>query len=94
MSNPVIAWDYTNRFSRFPNGTRFIKDFDFNVGYAVKTNSTTKQPYVYVFMVNLRPEEFGLEIPPTLKENRGGTFSRIISEVINSYLRRNLLLTS
>ncbi len=31
LSNPVIAWDYTNRFSQFPNGARFIRDFDYNL---------------------------------------------------------------
>ena len=27
LSNPSIAYDYANRFSKFPNGARFIKDF-------------------------------------------------------------------
>lgn len=63
ISNPVIAWDNTNRHQRFPNGTRFIADFDYNVGYTIKTNNTTQQQYVYVFMANLKPEEFGLIVP-------------------------------
>ena len=63
LSNPVIAWDNTNRHHRLPNGTRFIADFDYNVGYTIKTNNTTQQQYVYVFMANLKPEEFGLIVP-------------------------------
>lgn len=63
ISNPVIAWDNTNRHHRLPNGTRFIADFDYNVGYTIKTNNTTQQQYVYVFMANLKPEEFGLIVP-------------------------------
>lgn len=41
ISNPAIAWDYTNRHIKFPNGTRFIRDFNYNVGYTVK--KTKKQ---------------------------------------------------
>lgn len=63
ISNPVIAWDYTNRHQRFPNGTMFISDFDYNIGYTIKTNNTTQQQYVYVFMANLKPDEFGLIVP-------------------------------
>ena len=68
ISNPVIAWDNTNRYSRLPNGTRFIRDFGFNVGFSVKTNKTTNKPYVYIFMVNLNPEEFGLKVPTSTNE--------------------------
>lgn len=87
LSNPVIAWDYTNRFSQFPNGARFIRDFDYNVGYTIKTNNTTNQPYVYVFMVNLKPEEFGLEVPSNVSENVQRHISRIVSESINNLVR-------
>ena len=68
ISNPVIAWDNTNSHHILPNGTRFISNFDYNVGYTIKTNNTTQQEYVYVFMANLKPEEFGLKVPPVLKE--------------------------
>lgn len=70
LSNPVLAWDYTNRYSRFPNGGRFIREFDYNIGYIIKTNNITQQSYVYVFMVNLNPQEYGLKLPPTLNENK------------------------
>ena len=49
---------------------------------------------VYIFMVNLKPEDFGLEVPPTLKEDKHDTISRIVSETINNYLKRKLLLVS
>ena len=68
ISNPVIAFDYTNRYRSLPNGTRFIHDFDYNIGYTIKTNKNTDSPYVYIFNVNLKPEEHGLKIPPTLQE--------------------------
>ncbi len=41
----------------------FISDFDYNIGYTIKTNNTTQQQYVYVFMANLKPDEFGLIVP-------------------------------
>lgn len=60
VSNPVIAWDYTNRNIQLKNGTKFIQDFDFNIGYTIITDYTTNSPFVYIFMVNLKPQEFGL----------------------------------
>ena len=42
LSNPSIAFDYANRFPKFPNGAKFIGDFDYNVGYSVKRNRFTK----------------------------------------------------
>lgn len=68
LSNPSIAWDYANRFAKFPNGSRYIRDFDYNIGYTVKTNQYGA--YVYVFIINLKLQEFGLNIPPTIKENK------------------------
>lgn len=65
LSNPSIAWDYANRFAKFPNGARFIRDFNCNIGYTVKTNQYGA--YVFVFMINLKPQEFGLN---TIKENK------------------------
>ena len=68
VSNRSIAWDYADRIRTFRNGTKFIGDFNYNVGYTVKWNS--HEAYVYIFMINLNPQEFGLKIPPTLKENK------------------------
>ena len=47
LSNPSIAFDYTNRFIQYPNGARFIQDFDYNVGYTVKqTMQQIKHMYI------------------------------------------------
>lgn len=70
ISNPVIAFDYTNRYRSFPNGTRFIHDFDYNIGYTIKSNKYTNSLYVYIFNVNLEPDEYGLKVPPTLQESK------------------------
>ena len=70
VSNRAVAWNYNGRNIRFPNGALFIKDFDYNVGYTIKTNKYTEQTYVYVFMMNLKTEEFGLKRPPVIQESK------------------------
>ena len=85
ISNQTIAWDNMGRYPNYNNERRFINDFDYNIGYVIKISSRTNLPYVYVFKVNLKPREFGL-IESKNKINR------IISEVFNQYLRRNLIL--
>ncbi len=72
LSYAKIAFDYANRFRRLPNGCPFIEDFGYNVGYSVKTSKRTHRAYVYVFMINLRTEEFGLKIPPKVPMNISG----------------------
>ncbi len=92
ITNPVIAFDYTNRYRSFPNGTRFIHDFDYNIGYTIKSNKYTNSPYVYIFNVNLKPEEYGLKVPPTLNENKRiiplteSHIRRIIRQTLRQYL--------
>ena len=61
ISNPVIAFDYTNRYRQLSDRRRFISDFDFNVGYTILNDYTTEQPFVYVFMINLKSDEYGLK---------------------------------
>jgi len=85
ISNPTISWDNMGRYPNYNNERRFINDFDYNVGCIIKINSRTNLPYVYVFKVNLKPKEFGL----IESKNR---INRIISEVINQYLRQNLII--
>ena len=86
ISNPAIAWDNTNRYIHFPNGATYIKDFDFNVGFTIRTNCN--KSYVYVFTINLKPEEFGLKVPPILNENKQHTSDKIIYRIKESQLRR------
>ena len=69
ISNPVIAWDYTNKYSRYPNGTIYMNDFDYNVGYSIITDKATGLPCVYVFKLNLDLEAFGLKMPPLKEES-------------------------
>lgn len=63
ISNPVIAWDYTNRHHRFPNGTIYMNDLNYNAGYSIITNNANGLPCVYVFKLNLNIEAFDLKKP-------------------------------
>ena len=90
LSNPVIAWDYVGRHTQFPNGAKFIRDFNYNIGYTIKTNDTSNRTYVYVFMLNLNPEEFGLKVPPTLKENKIVLTESNLRKIISETLKRLL----
>ena len=84
ISNRVIAWDYSNRHIRFPNGAFYIRDFNYNVGYTIKESND--YTYVYVFMLNLKPEEFGLKVPSVNE-----SLNNIIENVLNNYLKHNVL---
>ena len=63
ISNRSIAFDYANRYTTFPNGAIHLRDLGYDVTFIVSTNRTTNKSYVYVFMLNLKPEEFGLKVP-------------------------------
>ena len=68
VSNPAIAFDYMDRYTRFPNGARFIRDFDYDVAYSIIDDNSTRQQCVYIFIANLSPEEFGLKVPSVTNE--------------------------
>ena len=44
--------------------------FDWNIAYYVKTNQYNQQAYVYIFKINLKLNEYDLQTPPNLKENK------------------------
>ena len=37
-ANPAIAWDYTNRYIRYPNGAIHLRDLGFDVTFIVSTD--------------------------------------------------------
>lgn len=69
ISNSVIAWDYTYNYTHYSNGATFIKEMGYQATYIIKTNKNTNKNYVYVFKLTLKPEEFGLDVPLSLREN-------------------------
>ncbi len=53
----------------------------------IKTYNT-RPPYVYIFKINLKTDEYGLKVPPALNENK-----RIIpltESHIRQYSKRNI----
>lgn len=89
ISTRTIAWDYANQHIKFPNGTRFISKF--KIGYTVKCDRTGA--YVYVFLLDLKLEEFGLKIIDSVPENfthlkeiSKETLYRIMTEQYERYL--------
>ena len=70
VSDSVIAWDSTNRHIEFPNGAKFIKDFGYNVGYKILEDRNKQNSFVYIFMMNLNIEEFGLQYPLKIIEKK------------------------
>lgn len=60
ISNPVIAWDNTGRFSHRPNGETYISEGDIEVGFTIKVDNTTNRSYIYVFRINFHSENYGL----------------------------------
>ena len=70
ISNPVIAWDYSDKFTHTSDGETIINELEFEASYTIKTNKNTGKNYVYVFKLTLRPDEFGLDVPSSLKESK------------------------
>lgn len=103
ISNRSIAWNYGNRLKQERNGAITLNDFDYNVTYAVKISKRTHRAYVYVYKIDLKIENFGLKNPFANGNNQGTitcgklngkVINTIITETINNYLRKNLLLAS
>ena len=84
ISNPVIAFDYTNRYRRFPNGAIFINDFGYNTAFITKTDERINRSYVYVFKIDVNLEEFGLKSPFITE-----SVDSIVENVLREYLRRS-----
>lgn len=68
IANPVIAYDYCNRYVHYPNGAIYLSDFNYDVGFIVRDNRR-RQSYVYIFRLDLRPQDFGLVNPSCVREN-------------------------
>ena len=66
-----------------------------NVGYTIKTNKYTEQTYVYVFMMNLKTEEFGrkksLDIQESRKKRQIVIKESQLHSIIHETIRRLLL---
>lgn len=87
ISNPSIAWDYNGKCKRNQNGELFIKELGHEVLYSIKTDKNTDKNYVYILKLNVKPDEFGLDIPSDLKESKQNiTFNNLYSPIKTSYV--------
>ena len=84
ISNPVIAWDYTDKFTHISDGETIIKELGFEASYTIKTNKNKGENYVFVFKLTLKPDEFGLDVPSSLKENVQNNKRYQIKQTISS----------
>ena len=90
ISNRAIAFDYDNRYRELEGGGRFIDEYGYNISYTIQTDDSTNKTYVYIFGMNLNTRYFGLTVPFYMDENKH--INKIVTEVINQYLRQNLIL--
>ena len=84
ISNTSIAWDNTNDFQHYPDGSTHIKTNGYDVIYTIKTNKRKNQSYLYVFRIGINLEEFGLNAPSLLWENCN---SKRVYHITDSQLR-------
>lgn len=82
LSNRSIAFDYANRYTKFPNGTIFLNDFDLGIGYTIKEDKYTGRLYVYIFMLNFKLDEFGLKSPYITEHNNTKTQYNNMKQII------------
>ena len=69
ISNPVIAFDYTNRYVHFPNGAIHLVEMNYDVSFITKSNNANAYIYVYIFDINFKLRDFGLK-DPKITENK------------------------
>ena len=70
ISHRKIAWDYANRYTHFPNGAVHLVELGFDASFIVSIDKVRNINYVYVFRMDLKPQEFGLKIPPTTEHKQ------------------------
>ena len=84
MALRTIAFGYGSNYRRESDNTTYV--YYYGVTYRVVDG--TDRTFVEIVWIDLNLEDFGLQ------ENKKVNISRIITETINSYLRKNLLLAS
>jgi hypothetical protein len=84
ISNRAIAFGYGSNYTMDSNEITYV--YDMGVVFCVKDDS--EKVFIEISWIYLNLEDFGLQ------ENRNINISRIITETINNYLKRNLLLVS
>ena len=92
ISNRAIALSYSEGGREDINRTIFKNILGHNVAYTIITDNDVAS--ICIENIEFDAKQFGLQIPPMMEEKRKNIISRIITETINSYLRKNLLLAN
>ena len=92
ISNRAIALSYSDGGREDINRTIFKNILGHNVAYAIITDNDVVS--ICIENIEFDAKQFGLRIPPMIEEKRKNIISLIITETINNYLRKNLLLVS
>ena len=96
ISNPVIAWDNMGRFIHTPNGVTYINELGMNVGFTIETDNETDKTYVYIFYLDLKIEDFGLNesINKNIIHLTSSDLKRIIKESVKRIIQEQESHTS
>ena len=104
ISNPSLAWDNIGKYPHVYNGATHVNELGFNFLYFIKNSKFEHKDYVCVVKIYFNLDTFGLRNPFVPNGSNQGTITcvklnrmnidKIITETINSYLRKNLLLAS
>jgi hypothetical protein len=84
ISNRAIAFGYGSNYTRESDDTTLV----YYLGVTFRVVDGIDKTFVEIVWIDLNLEDFGLQ------ENRNINISRIITETINNYLKRNLLFAS
>ena len=68
IEQPSVAFDYAGRAWCTHYCTMFNYDLGYNIGYKIMVDNYD-EAFVFVFKMNLQPENFGLLIPQTKKKH-------------------------
>lgn len=80
LSNPVIAWDNNNEFIHNDNGETYIDRY--GILFKIMTNKDKQgieYNFVYVINITLNPQNYNLNVPPYLCENKESKRKKILN---------------
>jgi len=86
LSNPVIAWDYLNKYQHSKNGTTRIVEHGYDVSFRLNSDDNNIL-YILILGININVDEFGLiQENIQLKQISESQLRRIIRESIKKVL--------
>ena len=89
ISNPAIALDYMREFIHTHEDETYINKLGMDVGFTIGVDDITNKTYVYIFYLDLKAEDFGLNesIRKTIIHLTSSDLKRIITESVQRILQ-------